>query len=326
MKFIDMHCDTLMRSYIQGREDIYEMPGSMLDIKRMGEAGALAQFFAIFMPPPDLDPMLGFTQPVDDETYIAWCFKVFRTTMERHADMAAPALSRAFLEKNERAGKMSAFLTFEDGRPIAGKPENLEKYYHQGIRLISLTWNGENCFGYPNSVDPVIMQRGLKPFGKEAVSLMNRLGMIVDVSHLSDGGFWDVAAISTRPFVASHSNCRAISPHQRNLTDDMIRTLADKGGAAGLNFNPGFLNADTNSKDSTAVLISAHARHMIAVGGVECAALGSDFDGIGGDLEISGIEKMQLLFDQFHRDGLSDDVIEKIAWKNALRVLKDSLG
>jgi membrane dipeptidase len=326
MRFIDMHCDTLMLSFVHKLNDIYDVPDAMLDVKRMKEAGALAQFFAIFMLPPGTEKLLDLSEPIDDADYIAYCLRVFHATMEGHSDSIAPALSGSDIEQNMNAGRMSALLTFEDGRPIAGKLENLDLYYRQGFRLISLTWNGENCFGFPNSADSEVMSRGLKPFGKDAVRRMNELGMVVDVSHLSDGGFYDVAELSRKPFVASHSNCRAIGPHQRNLTDPMIRALADKGGVAGLNFGPEFLNADISSRESTAELISAHARHMIDVGGSDCVALGSDFDGFRGDLEIKGVEKMPLLFDRMSHDGIKDDIIEKIAWKNALRVMKDIMG
>jgi membrane dipeptidase len=273
-----------------------------------------------------MEKIIGLSAPVDDAVFVEYCTAVFNATMEEHTDIIAPALSGGDIEKNREAGKMSAFLTFEDGRVINGKLENLDLYHGRGFRLISLTWNGENCFGFPNSKDGEIMSKGLKPFGKDAVRRMNELGMVVDVSHLSDGGFYDVAAISQKPFVASHSNCRALSPHQRNLTDRMIRSLAEKGGIAGLNFGPEFLNPVPGIKENTAELISAHARHFIDVGGSECVALGSDFDGIQGNLEIGKIEKMPLLFDRFSRDGLSDDQIEKIAWKNALRTLKDIMG
>jgi membrane dipeptidase len=326
MRFIDMHCDTLMLSFIQQLDDIYEVPDAMLDVKRMKEAGALAQFFAIFMPPPGMEKVINLPGPVDDTEYIEYCIRAFNTTMERHSDIIVPALSGSDVEGNREAGRMSAFLTFEDGRPIDGKLENLDRYYRRGFRLISLTWNGENCFGFPNSQDSGIMSRGLKPFGKDAVRRMNELGMVVDVSHLSDGGFDDVAEVSRRPFVASHSNCRALSPHQRNLTDPMIRTLAEKGGVVGLNFAPEFLNADISVKESTAELISAHARHLIDVGGSGCVALGSDFDGVQGSLEVGRVEKMPLLFDRLSYDGVKDDIIEKIAWKNALRVMKDIMG
>jgi membrane dipeptidase len=323
MRFIDLHCDTLMLSFVKKTDDVYDIPGAMLDVKRMKEAGALAQFFAIFMLPPGAEKFIGLSDPVDDRVFIDYCVAAFTATMERFGGCIAPAFSGGDIEKNRDEGRMSAFLTFEDGRPIDGNIENLERYYAQGFRLISLTWNGENCFGFPNSAESETMQRGLKPFGKDAVRRMNELGMVVDVSHLSDGGFYDVAAISQKPFVASHSNCRALCPHQRNLTDDMIRTLAKKGGLIGLNYAPEFLNADIACKDSTAELISAHARHMINTGGSDCVALGSDFDGIQGNLEIGGVEKVPMLFDRFSKDGISDEVIEKIAWKNALRVLKD---
>ncbi|MDR3341753.1 MAG: dipeptidase, partial [Treponema sp.] len=319
-----MHCDTLMRAYLNKRDDIFETP-FMLDIRRMREARGLAQFFAIFMPGPGAE-IQSSAETFDDREYIQFCFDTLENTLKKHGGSIAPALSGTDIRENENQGKMSALLSFEDGRPIAGKIENLDHYHERGIRLISLTWNGENCFGFPNSGDPEVMHRGLKPFGKDAVRCMHELGMVVDVSHLSDGGFYDVAALSRKPFVASHSNCRALSPHQRNLSDQMIRTLADKGGVAGLNFCPRFLNADLEDQNSTAALISVHARHMIAVGGIECVALGSDFDGIEGTLEIAGVEQMPQLFDQLHRDGLTDDALEKIAWKNALRVLQDILG
>ena len=325
MKIIDLHCDTLMKSYVMGRDDIWELSGAMLDVRRMEKAGYMAQVFAVFMPPEDTQKELSAENPFSDQAYIESCFKTFRNTLALHSGTIAPVLSADDLKSNERAGKMSAITAFEDGRPIDGKIENLEKYYREGIRLITLTWNFENCFGYPNSEDPSIMTKGLKPFGKEAVERMNELGIVVDVSHLSDGGFRDVASISKKPFVASHSNCRALSPHCRNLTDDMIRALADSGGVAGLNFAPQFLNRDIQSKESSAVLISAHASHLVNAGGAECVALGSDLDGIEGVIETDSADKMNLLTAQFERDGFSGELIEKITWKNALRVLGENL-
>ena len=324
MKFIDLHCDTLMMGYFQQETNLYEMPG-MLDIKRMQAAGQLAQFFAIFMPPPGVEKMLNLPEPIDDNAYIDYSMNIYQTTLAENSSLIAAAGNAADIEANAATGKMSALLTFEDGRPIDGKLENLKHYYDKGIRLISLTWNMENCFGFPNSTDAAVMSKGIKPFGKEAIAYMNELGIIIDVSHLSDGGFEDVWALSKKPFVASHSNCRALSPHQRNLTDDMIRKLADKGGVAGINFGPEFLNADLECKDSTVALMVKHIRRMIDLGGVECVALGSDFDGVGGNLEVSSPDKMHLIFDHLSREGLGDDVIEKIAWKNVMRVIRDTL-
>jgi membrane dipeptidase len=298
----------------------------MLDIKRLKEYGAMAQFFAIFMPGPGSQSFAKAEEQFPDDEYIAYCFKVFENTLAQHGDSIAQALTGSDVLNNWKAGKISAILTFEDGRPVAGKIENLDAWYKKGIRLITLTWNGENCFGFPNSADKAEMARGLKPFGKEAIGRMNELGIMIDVSHLSMGGFFDVARLSKKPFVASHSNSYTLSPHQRNLTDDQIRMLADKGGVTGLNFAAQFLNADIECKKNTAVRISAHAKYIAKIGGIDCVGLGSDFDGIDGDLEIGAVEKLPLLFDQFSRDGFTDGEIEKITWKNTLRVMTDIMG
>ena len=119
--------------------------------------------------------------------------------LEKYSDVAAFAGNRDDLVRNEREGKLSCFLTAEDGNGIGGKREGLEKMYQMGVRLISITWNMENCLGYPNSFDPEKMALPLKPFGCEMVDAMNKMGVIVDVSHLSDGGFWDVVRICKEP-------------------------------------------------------------------------------------------------------------------------------
>ena len=164
------------------------------------------------------------------------------------------------------------------------------------------------------------MNKGLKPFGKEAVEYMNQLGIAVDVSHLSDGGFWDVADILSTPFVASHSNCRALCPHPRNLSDEMLHCLADHGGVVGLNFCPAFLD---DSEQGTITAMLTHLRHMIRVGGIDCVALGTDFDGIHGKPEISGAHQMPVFFQAMEQNGFTPYEIEKIGWNNALRVIKD---
>lgn len=325
MKFIDLHCDTLMAAYLKGKKDLCDFPDAMLDVPRMKRGGAMAQFFAIFMLPPGAEKWFDRTDPIDDDEYIETSLAIFQGTMAACPNDIAPAYNAADVAKNDAAGKMSGLLTFEDGRMIDGKLENLDKYYQKGIRLISLTWNNENCFGAPNSADAAIMGKGLTDFGKEAVLYMNELGIMVDVSHLSDGGFWDVAEVSQKPFVASHSNARDICPHTRNLTPEMIRKLAEKGGVTGLNFGPEFIHPDKEKGKSDLDIMSRQIHELIDKGGVDCVALGSDYDGIYGDIELAGVDKVPLLFDRLHKDGLSDDAIEKIAWKNAMRVMKETL-
>lgn len=320
--YIDLHCDTLLQAAMSGKSNIWRMEDSMLDLERLRKGGCMAQFFAIFMPPPEDLARMNIR---DDETYIALLRGILTETVRRCPGELAPAGSARELEANWRAGKTSAFLTLEDGRAADGKMENLERFYSMGIRLISLTWNYANCFGAPNSQDPSVMGRGLTAFGRDAVVRMGELGMLADVSHLSDGGFWDVAEISKVPFAASHSNCRALAPHRRNLTDEMIRAVADSGGVVGLNFAAEFLSAAGRPPESTAELLAAHAKHLALHGGIGCVALGTDFDGISRRIEINSPEKMGLLFDALRRAGFSENEIDLIAYGNALRVIHDVL-
>ena len=322
--YIDMHCDTLSRAYFEKKPTIYQVPEFMVDIARLKEGGCRTQFFAIFMHPESERAERGDAFP-DDLEYIMALLQTFRKSAQEHSEFIAEARTFSDLEENVSAGKMSGILTVEDGRWVGGSMERLEWLFQEGVRLIGLTWNFENCFGFPNSKDPEIMGKGLKDFGKEAIERMNELGMIIDVSHLSDGGFWDVVKLSKKPFVASHSNCRALSPHQRNLTDEMIRALAEKGGVMGLNFCPPFLNTDAKSRDGRIAYMIQHLKHMVNVGGIETAAIGTDLDGIGGNLEIASCAQMQTLFDAMAGSGFTAEQIDKIAYKNTERVLREVL-
>ena len=317
MQFVDFHCDTLMKAFAQQRPSVDSFPEAMVDGCRLAEGDALAQWFAIFLPP---EPEMPFG--ASDEAYIDGCLEVFRSTMSE-STVLAPACSAAEVLANQEVGRVSALLSFEDGRAVTSI-QQLEHYHTQGVRMIGLTWNGINCLAHPNSADPAKMALGLTLHGRDVVRRMNELGMLVDVSHLSDGGFYEVAELATKPFVASHSNCRSLANHPRNLTDEMIKILADQGGIMGLNFCIPLLALGATR--STLERMSAHVRHMINVGGIDCVALGADLDGIGGDLEIPTCAHMPLLFDQLHKDGLSDDALEKIGWRNALRVMVAALG
>ena len=282
--FVDMHCDTLMQAWFRHKKDIYKT-STMLDVQRLQKGGAKAQFFAIFLQSLRMKRMLGPLM-IKDDRYVEVLMKAFYNTLQKHSDVIAFAGNYQDLERNWQEGKISAFLTMEDGRAVQGKMEKLTEYYVKGVRLLGLTWNHANCFGYPNSSNVTIMKKGLSDFGKEAVGEMNRLGMIIDVSHLSDGGFWDVAHLSRKPFVASHSNARTLCNHTRNLTDEMIKAVGTSGGVIGLNQCPEFLYP--GSGENRIEDMVAHLLHIRNVGGREVAALGSDFDGIGGTLAIKG--------------------------------------
>lgn len=321
--YIDMHCDTLLRTYREDPERLYDGKDGMQGIKLMKEAGQMCQFFAVFFPPrqEEQDPPL----PATDEEFFSRLSETLKEQVTLHSDMIAMASNAQEIQENWEKGLASAFLTMEDGRMVNGKMERLKELYDTGVRAIALTWNYANCFGFPNSRDPEIMNKGLTDFGIEAIGEMNRLGIMVDVSHLSDGGFYDVAKYSSKPFLATHSNCRALTDHPRNLTDDMIRVLADKGGVSGLNFCAGFVSPEGARPESKIEYLVNHALHMIQVGGEDCIGIGTDFDGIEGPLEVSNPTEMEKLFDALHKKGLTPRQLEKMAYGNVLRVIRECI-
>lgn len=312
--YIDMHCDTLLHTLSEGT--LYENKG-MQSIELMHRAGQLCQFFAVFFLPED-------ERTMEDGEYFQLMRDRLYQAVEEHQDIINIAHNYEEIQQNRRNGLSSAVLTIEDGRLVGGELEKLGFLYRQGVRAMALTWNAANCFGYPNSRDEDIRRRGLSAFGREAVEEMNRLGMIIDVSHLSDGGFYDVADLSRRPFLASHSNCRAVTPHPRNMTDDMIRRLAACGGVAGVNFCPEFVSS-RGDHTSRVEDLAAHVLHFIRIGGEECVGIGTDFDGIEGILEIAHPTQMNLLFEYLEKKGVTPRQLDKIASGNVLRVIKESM-
>ena len=355
LPFADMHCDTLERSFLEG-DDYVRAGDGMQSFEKMSQAGQLLQFYAIFFPRRRtwgkyFKEGMPFREFPEDEIFYGGLVDVFHRELALASDYMAPAFYADEVRKNREEGKASAILTIEDGRIVMGNMDRLKKLREDNVRAIALTWNDENCFGYPNSEDPAVMNKGLTPFGKEAVAVMEELDILVDVSHLSDGGFYDVAALAKKPFIASHSDCRALTDHPRNLTDDMIRVLAEKGGIAGLNFYGFFCNptagtgakrkvtgtgtksltAGTDAKSLTADEakrvpgkidgMCRHLFHMWEVGGEDFPALGSDFDGINPAAEIADSTQVQRLFDELHFRGMPDRIIEKIAYQNVMRIL-----
>ena len=323
--YADLHCDTLYAAWRKGAEDIFRMDGTMADAAKMVRGGCRLQLYAIFMPPPEETQDPACRYPGDD-AYIETLAGIFKRTAQNHGDVFAAAGSMQDVARNAAEGKASGMLSMEDGRAVAGSFEKIRSFYDMGIRVMGLTWNHANCFGFPNSPDPEEMRKGLTTFGKEAVSCMEEMGMVIDVSHLSDGGFRDVASVSRKPFIASHSNCRALNPHPRSLTDEMIRELADRGGVMGLNFCPDFLTRDMEQRKSAVDDLARQLRHRIQVGGLECAAIGTDFDGISGDLEIPSADRMPDFFQGLEQRGFTADELEHICWLNVERVFRDIMG
>ena len=341
MKIIDMHCDTISELADRGGE-LWKNSGH-LDLKRMQESGYLLQNFALFVD-------IGKCTPTPWERVCA-LYEVYRTELEKNKNRIVPVLCYEDILKNEAGGKLSALLTVEEGAVCGGSLERLRELYDMGVRMLTLTWNYRNELGWPatrrclgqsrGDVDGRLTEKGetgirgsdggdaacgLTETGRNFVTEMERLGMIPDVSHLSDAGFDDVWECTKKSFVASHSNARAVCPSLRNLTDDQIRRLAERGGCMGLNYYDKFL-VDGGSKDPEVLweALIRQARHITDVGGMEILGLGSDFDGIPTNPALPGAEAMPVLWERLKTAGFTENQLDGIFWGNVMRVYRDAL-
>lgn len=229
-------------------------------------------------------------------------------------------------EAARAAGKLYAFLCAEGLAAVGEDLSGLDALAELGVRLGMLTWNEENALACGAAQDPA---RGLTALGRQAVRRMEALGMLLDVSHLNDAGFWDVLRLAGGPVVASHSNCRALCDVPRNLTDDQLRAIRDAGGVVGLNSHHAFVHSDPDRR--TVETLARHAAHMADVMGVEHVACGFDFCGYMGPGNDSarGLEdcrRIPAFFACLESMGMTAAEREGIAGGNLLRVLAEAHG
>jgi len=323
MKYVDMHCDTI--TALMKKENETLLDNSLhIDLNKLKKGDYLLQNFAIFTPLSKDNPRQFALEAIG----------FYKQEIAKYPNIIKPVYCYEDIEDNIKNNLISSLLTLEEGDVIDGDLSNLDKFYEDGVRMITLTWNYRNAIGYPNitmkkemnlqdgmfNLDTV---NGLTDFGFEYLQKMKDLGIIVDVSHLSDKGFYDVYEHMDRPFVASHSNSRSICDVARNLSDDMIRKLADKGGVMGLNYCSSFINY--NADKSYVNDMIKHIQHIINVGGSDVIGLGSDFDGIDNNLEINNAALMRKLYYGMKDAKFSDELIDKITHLNVLRVYKEIL-
>lgn len=309
MRYIDFHCDTFLKLYEEDKE-LFKNDCSV-DIEKLLKGDCLAQYFAVFIDTNYNKSPFDKANKVIDKFYLE---------LNKNIDYIKLGTNYSSITENISSNKISAFLTLEEGECLEGNLDNLSFFYSRGVRLITLTWNYENAIGYPGVLNN-LNKNGLKIFGKELVEAMNSYKMLIDVSHLNDGGFYDVINGSKYPIIASHSNSRYITPHTRNLDDDMIKKLANKGGLMGLNFASFFMGESNVTKIDDMI---KHILHIKNVGGIDVLALGSDFDGIPNKVEINNSSEMNKLSIAL-KGILTEAEIEKIYYKNALRIIKDVL-
>lgn len=330
MKVADMHCDTISEILKEQRAGLNtELKANHLnvDIEKLKKGDYLIQNFAMFI------PLEKVKHPLEEMLKLIDCF--YRELEKNQADIAL-AQSYKDIINNLEKGRISALLTIEEGGAACSSLEILRMLYSLGVRMLTLTWNYPNGIGYPNvnlsngnKPDFHIpnTQDGLTPFGIAFVQEMERLGMIIDVSHLSDAGFYDVLKYTNKPFVASHSNARSITNHSRNMSDDMIKMLAKRRGVMGINFAGDFLEEPEEGKKMRSKInnMVKHIKHIVNLAGIDCVGLGSDFDGIYQDLELDHAGKMPELAEALSLAGFSTIDIEKIFYRNVLRIYKDVL-
>jgi len=346
---IDTHEDTIQRVFYAHTDLFQRSTTGHVDFPRLREGGMHAPFFALWVP-----------------TYYGGAEAVRRTldlrdamqgVLDGHKDQIELATTAGDIERIVKSGKISIFLTIEGGDDLAV----LRMYYRMGIRSMTLSHFKNNNWADSSTDKPV--HNGLTDFGKDVVREMNRLGMVVDVSHISDKAFYDALAVSSKPVILSHSSCRAISDIPRNATDDMIRALAKNGGVIGINFGEGFispkdadrLRATITAMTTAPVLtgkalddyaakefekemipsksfatiedVVAHIDHVVKIAGIDHVGIGSDFDGITGPPQgLEDVSKMPALIAALLKHGYSERDIKKIMGENHLRVIRAVTG
>jgi membrane dipeptidase len=288
-----------------------------IDIPRIREGGVDCLLFAMYVSPLHTARLRRLVQMLD----------AFTMEVGRYPDQIAVATNHREITKTVKDGKIAAVITVEGGEPLEGSIEALRTIYRLGVRSLTLTHFPRNELGDGSGADS---GSHLTEFGVEVVQEMNRLGMLVDISHLNETGFWDVIEQSKDPVVATHSNCKALCSHHRNLTDDQIKALAEKGGVMNLSFCAGFIKDGVGFDPEAVKKVTVmdwldHLDHAVELVGTSHVGIGSDLDGGCGFPGLDDVTKFPCLTEGMVSRGYSDDDIKKILGANDLRVFKKVL-
>lgn len=308
----DGHCDTILQRYLYGGS--LRRNEGHVDLERAGKYRRYAQFFALFgaaedFPGRDLR-RLRLGELFREE------YAVFQREMAENRDRVVHCRTADQAADAFAAGKTAAFLSAEGGELLDCSLERLEEAWRLGVRAVNLTWNHANDLSGSNAEET---DRGLSAQGRAFVDQMGRLGMLVDVSHLSDPGFWDVAERVDGPFLASHSNSRAVFSHPRSLTDAQFTAIIDHNGVAGLNLYARFLG-----KRADVDTVVAHLEHWLELGGEQNVCLGGDLDGCSLLPEgIKGIQDLDRLWERLLQRNYSEALLRALFFENLMRVVSE---
>lgn len=300
MRHFDLHCDTLSRCR-NLKESLLHSEGA-ISVDRGLIFDQWVQAFAVF---------------IDDDTRGVKAYREFLAQAEVLQKAMAESDSIVPYDKDSiRDGVCNAMLTVENGAALGGKLERIEEFAQMGVKIFGLVWNGEN-----ELAGGVHSEQGLTDFGRKAVRELEARRIIIDVSHLNSLGFWDLCEVAERPFIATHSNCFEICPNRRNLDDLQIQEIIRCGGLIGINFFPVFVNGES---DTTFQELRAHIRRIVALGGEDNIAVGSDFDGAAMPSRLDRIEKIP----DWHQNLLKHfepEFVEKITFRNAQNFFEKNL-
>lgn len=306
---VDGHCDSLIH-FVDGERTLLDpSEGGHWDIQRAKAAGISLQFMAAFIETkykPSMATWRGLQLIEGAQRFI-----------DDHQDWVFLVREKKDLEQIPDPNRIAILLSVEGGEIIGENIFMLDIIFKLGVRALGLTWNQRNALA--DGVGEVGTQSRLTQLGQEVVQRMNKLGMLIDVSHLNEAGFWHVLELSRDPIVASHSCAKALCPHPRNLTDQQLRALAEHKGVVGVNFYPRFLRKEGKANRSDVV---RHICHIAEVAGVETVGLGSDFDGISeGPVGLKHVGDYEYLLEDLTKKGFSSREIEQIAGRNFMNLL-----
>ncbi len=306
----DAHCDTI--SEIYSRKLSLDRNALHLDLKRMEEFDTYIQVFAAFVDKKNIS-----TTPFN---HCMSLIQKYHSEIEKNKDRISVIETANQLKSAAKNGGLYSILSIEGGEALGDNIDAIYMYHKLGVRLITLTWN------YANEIADGITEDsggGLTEFGKRAVKIMENTGILIDVSHLSMQGFWDVAESTEHPFVASHSCVKNLCAHIRNLSDEQIKEIIERKGCIGINFYPDFLSAEKNCGMEK---IMDHIEYILALGGENSVGLGSDFDGVDRlPYGIKGGEDMKSLVYLMKKSCIAKEIINKITFENFYRVFYDAL-
>ena len=340
------HQDTLLSLYIpergKGRSFFERSDEGHIDLPRAREGGLAGGFFAIFVPGSTTDSVNRMTVVRTDKGYEVPYAPSVEIDYARRVTLAM--MAELFRLEAESAGQLrvvrntdellycidndihAAIMHFEGAEAIDANLDALEVFYQAGLRSLGLVWSRANIFAqgvpfkFPHSPDT---GPGLTEAGRELVRACNRLGIMLDLSHLNEQGFWDVARLSDAPLVATHSNAHAICPSTRNLTDKQLDAIRESGGVVGLNFGVGDLREDShNDPDTPLETMVQHIDYLADRLGIDGVALGTDFDGTRIPTVIGDAAGLPKLIDALRMHGYDDAALRKIGFENWLRVLQ----